>query len=114
MLLRTVVPGSPDPRIAEQLSARRRANATAMVLRGLDLKTAQTRLGHSDPRLTIGIYAQATNEADRAAADRLGEHFTVRKPEPRAMDGHRRNPGRARGAPEVLLTSRNGGRDAGI
>jgi integrase len=35
----------------------RRANATGLVLAGVDLKTAQTRLGHSDPRLTIGLYA---------------------------------------------------------
>jgi integrase len=53
----------------------RRANATALVLDGVDLKTAQTRLGHSDPRLTLGVYAQATSEADKAAADRLGERF---------------------------------------
>jgi integrase len=53
----------------------RRANATALVLDGVDLKTAQTRLGHSDPRLTLAVYAQATTAADRAAADRLGERF---------------------------------------
>ena len=81
----------------------RRANATAMVLRGLDLKTAQTRLGHSDPRLTLGIYAQATNEADRAAADRLGEHFTARQPEPRAMDARwKESRGRERCARSVV------------
>jgi integrase len=53
----------------------RRANATALVLDGVDLKTAQTRLGHSDPRLTLAVYAQATSEADRAAADALGRRF---------------------------------------
>lgn len=53
----------------------RRANATAMVLDGVDVKTAQTRLGHSDPRLTLAIYAQATNEGDRLAAERLGARF---------------------------------------
>jgi integrase len=53
----------------------RRANATALVLEGVDLKTAQTRLGHSDPRLTLAVYAQATSEADRAAADALGRRF---------------------------------------
>jgi hypothetical protein len=37
------------------------------------VKTAQARLGHSDPRLTLGIYAQATTEGDRTAADLLGE-----------------------------------------
>lgn len=49
----------------------RRTNATAMVRMGVDVKTAQARLGHSDPRLTLGIYAQATTDADRAAADLL-------------------------------------------
>jgi len=53
----------------------RRANATGMVLDGVDLKTAQTRLGHSDPRLTIAVYAQATTAADKAAAERLGTRF---------------------------------------
>jgi len=54
----------------------RRANATGLVLAGVDLKTAQTRLGHSDPRLTIAVYAQATSDADRAAADAMGAHFS--------------------------------------
>lgn len=60
----------------------RRAAATALVLEGVDLKTAQTRLGHSDPRLTLGLYAQASSEADRDAADRVGERFM-----PRTRDG---------------------------
>ena len=53
----------------------RRANATGLVAEGVDVKTAQVRLGHSDPRLTLAVYAQATTEADRAAADRLGDRF---------------------------------------
>ena len=53
----------------------RRANATGLVAEGVDLKTAQTRLGHADPRLTLAIYAQATTEADRTAADRIGARF---------------------------------------
>jgi integrase len=57
----------------------RRANATGLMLEGIDLKTAQTRLGHTDPRLTLGIYAQATTEADRQAAERLGERFLPRQ-----------------------------------
>jgi integrase len=48
-------------------------NATAMVRMGVDVKTAQARLGHSDPRLTLGIYAQATTDGVRAAADRLAD-----------------------------------------
>ena len=53
----------------------RRANATGLVLEGVDIKTVQARLGHTDPRLTLAIYAQATTEADRAAADLLGKRF---------------------------------------
>src|SRR5689334_14764904 len=53
----------------------RRANATGLVAEGVDLKTAQTRLGHSDPRLTLAIYAQKTTEGDRHAADLLGDRF---------------------------------------
>lgn len=53
----------------------RRANATALVAEGVNLKTAQTRLGHSDPRLTLAVYAQATTEADRAAAERLADRL---------------------------------------
>jgi len=53
----------------------RRAAATALVLERVDMKTAQTRLGHSDPRLTLGLYAQASNEADRDAAERVGARY---------------------------------------
>jgi integrase len=62
----------------------RRANATSLVTSRVDLKTAQTRLGHSDPRLTLGLYAQATTTADRAAADAIGEWFSD---EPRTNRG---------------------------
>lgn len=58
----------------------RRANATGLVAEGVDLKTAQDRLGHSDPRLTLAVYAQSTTEADRRAADRLGERFMPASP----------------------------------
>jgi integrase len=49
----------------------RRANAMALVAEGVDLKTAQTRLGHSDPRLTLAAYVQATTDGDRRAADQV-------------------------------------------
>jgi hypothetical protein len=56
------------------------------VLERIDLKTAQSRLGHSDPRLTLAVYAQATTEADRAAADALGRRFFGEPAPSRAMD----------------------------
>jgi integrase len=58
----------------------RRANATGLVAEGVDVKTAQTRLGHADPRLTLAICAQASGEADRAAADRIGARFLAGRP----------------------------------
>ena len=58
--------------------------ATALVAAGADIKTAQTRLGHANPAMTLAIYARATADADRKAADAVGEKFRPR--DPRAMD----------------------------
>lgn len=55
----------------------RRANATAMVAAGVDIKTAQARLGHADARMTLNIYAQATSKADIDAAGLLAQHFSA-------------------------------------
>lgn len=41
----------------------------------MDVKTAQTRLGHADPRTTLSIYARAVPKADVAAAAALGRAF---------------------------------------
>lgn len=54
----------------------RRTATTALVQEHIDMKTAQTRLGHADPRTTLAIYAQATKAADRQAAERLGARFS--------------------------------------
>jgi integrase len=62
----------------------RRAAATALVLEGVDMKTAQTMLGHSDPRLTLGLYAQSSSDAARAAAEAMGARFLARPCPPRA------------------------------
>ncbi|MGO9873341.1 MAG: tyrosine-type recombinase/integrase [Acidimicrobiia bacterium] len=43
----------------------RHAAATAWVAAGIDLRTAQHRLGHATPRLILELYAHATSEADR-------------------------------------------------
>jgi integrase len=63
----------------------RRLNASALVNLGIDVKTAQERLGHSDVRMTIGLYAQAETPADRAAAEQLGERFMPRSRDDRGM-----------------------------
>jgi len=53
----------------------RRLNATTLVVGGIDVKTAQVRLGHADPRMTLAIYASAPAAIDKAAADAIGERF---------------------------------------
>jgi len=53
----------------------RRLVATTMVVDGIDIKTAQVRFGHSDPRMTLAVCAAAPAEADHTAADRLEQQF---------------------------------------
>jgi integrase len=53
----------------------RRASATSLVAAGVDVKTAQAVLGHSDARLTLDHYAQVVTERQRAAADAMGARF---------------------------------------
>ncbi|MCU1491742.1 MAG: site-specific recombinase XerD [Acidimicrobiaceae bacterium] len=50
-------------------------NATALVAAGVDVKTAQVRLGHSSPHVTLALYARVTAEKDREAANKLGVKF---------------------------------------
>ncbi len=63
----------------------RRTNATVLAQRGVDPKTSQGRLGHSDIRLTFGVYAQLTTAADRAAAESLSDALYERPRDPRGM-----------------------------
>jgi integrase len=62
-----------------------RANATELLAAGVDIKTAQTWLGHSEARLTLDLYAQAVTELGEAAARRMGAKFLPMWGEP-AMD----------------------------
>lgn len=49
--------------------------ATLLVEEGVNVKTAQVRLGHANPQTTLRIYAQVTEEADRAAAKKIGQRL---------------------------------------
>jgi integrase len=60
--------------------------ATILVGAGVDIKTAQVRLGHASPQVTLGIYARATKDADRRAADLVGE--LLRPRDRRAMESN--------------------------
>jgi integrase len=53
----------------------RSMSATALLASGVDVKTAHARLGHASPSVTLGIYARATAEGDRAAAEAIGRYF---------------------------------------
>ncbi len=53
----------------------RHTAGTALVAGGVDVKTAQVRLGHASPLTTLRVYAQATSQADRDAAGRLDDLF---------------------------------------
>ena len=46
--------------------------ATALVAVGTDVKTAQTRLGHSSSGTILDIYARATTAADQTPAEKVG------------------------------------------
>ena len=65
----------------------RRANATELVAAGVDVKTAQVWLGHSESRLTLELYAQAVTELSVAAARAMGARFLGPPREGRAMEG---------------------------
>jgi integrase len=64
--------------------------ATALVSAGVDVKVAQTRLGHSSPHVTLALYARATTEADRRAAELVSEVFRPR--DARAMEAEVEDP----------------------
>ena len=53
----------------------RHTQATQLLANGVDVKTVQTRLGHSNAALTLNWYAHAIPENDEKAADMLGNLF---------------------------------------
>jgi integrase len=61
--------------------------ATVLVTSGVDVRTAQARLGHSSPQVTLGLYARVTDQADRKAADAAGEYFRSRTNRARPIEG---------------------------
>ena len=49
----------------------RHSAATAMIAAGVDIKTVQTRLGHSTPAFTMAAYVHPEESRDKAAGDAL-------------------------------------------
>lgn len=56
----------------------RHAAATMMIASGVDVKTTQSRLGHSTPVITLQLYADKVDERDRAAGETLAGFLTPR------------------------------------
>jgi integrase len=50
----------------------RHTSATALIHAGQNIKTVQTRLGHSTPAITMALYVHPAEEADRSAAEHFG------------------------------------------
>jgi len=55
----------------------RHVAATLMVSNNEHPRVIQHRLGHTDPKLSMGLYAHVPDDADRAAADHLQRMFTA-------------------------------------
>lgn len=53
----------------------RHSAATQWVADGIDVRTVQHRLGHTDPRLVLRLYAHASTVADRRAAELSAETY---------------------------------------
>jgi site-specific recombinase XerD len=71
----------------------RRANATELVAAGVDVKTAQGLLGHSESRLTLDLYAQQVTALGEAAAKAMGAKFLGPSPrDERAMESEEDDP----------------------
>lgn len=69
--------GFPDLRFHEL----RHTQATQLINNGMDIKTVQTRLGHSSASTTLDFYAHASDEKDKEAAEIIGEIISGKKKE---------------------------------
>lgn len=59
----------------------RHTQATQLINNGVDIKTVQTRLGHSSASTTLDFYAHASAEKDKEAAEIIGEIISGGKKE---------------------------------
>jgi integrase len=54
----------------------RHATATLLIAGGTDVRTTQSRMGHSSPIITLALYADVVDEKDRAAGESLAGYLT--------------------------------------
>lgn len=65
----------------------RHASATLLLSEGVDVKTVQSRLGHSAAAITLDIYAHAIDRGQQVAADKMQALLTGKSRERKAGDG---------------------------
>jgi len=72
-LARVLRPAAVEVGLSEAMTTHglRHVATSLMVEAGEHPRVMQRRLGHADPRLTLGLYAHASDEADAASARRL-------------------------------------------
>ena len=61
--------GAPSVRLHDL----RHFTATQLIGAGVDIRTVAERLGHTDPSLTLRVYAHVIEQRDRAAAEVMGQ-----------------------------------------
>lgn len=64
----------------------RHTQATQLIAAGEDIKTVQSRLGHSNVSLTLDMYAHALPEKDREAANIIGALMDKRPPKNKVVN----------------------------
>ena len=70
----------------------RHTRATQLLANGVDVKTVQTRLGHTSASITLGWYAHAIPEKDHEAADLLGAILSGTKSQDNAAEEEEKSP----------------------
>lgn len=70
--------GAPDVRLHDL----RHFTATQLIGAGVDVRTVADFLGHSDPSLTLRVYAHAIEERNRAAANVMGQVLAIKDKKP--------------------------------
>jgi hypothetical protein len=72
--------------VVETIVRGRKGSVGGLVAAGVDVKTAQSVLAHTDARVTLDLYAQAVTEQQQAAADAMAARFDVGTTRPKTTE----------------------------
>lgn len=76
-IFRKVCDGLGFPYHLHQL---RHFTATQLIAAGVDVRTVSSRLGHSDPSVTLRVYSHVLEQKEREAAEFLGSQILFPQP----------------------------------